>query len=250
VTLVNTAHKPGTGGPAGDSGSINATTLGLDATGDITVVAYGPDDCSKVAFTSAAIAASGDGSYGGDGTAFQFQPAAPGQYVFVAAYAGDSPNTKAIAAAACSAAPSSEKVTVRTIPTQISTSPSYFPQDSATITSSVTGNNLAANGTVTFSLYQDTAGPVTALTNCQAAGTTGRVYGPEAVLTGVAAHSATVGTNNTTYRIGDGRTYYWLVTYAPPAGDTAHTGIQSNCVENIAATLGADAGPGTAFPAP
>ena len=142
-------------------------------------------------------------------------------------------------------------MTVRTIPTEIATTPSYFPQDSATITSSVAGNNLAANGTVTFSLYGATTGPVSsALANCQAGGTTGRVYGPEAVLTGAAAHSQTVGTNNTTTRISTSGTYYWLVTYATPAGDTAHTGSQSNCVENINATLTGDAGPGTIFPTP
>jgi hypothetical protein len=250
VTLANTAHKPGTGGPVGDDGSINPTTLGGDATGAITVVAYGPDSCTTVAFTSGAITAAGNGSYGGTGTAFEFTPSAPGQYVFVAAYAGDLPNTLAILAAACADAPATEKVTVRTIPTQIATTPSYFPQDSATITSSVAGNNLAANGTVTFSLYGATAGPVTALANCQAAGSTGRVYGPVSILTGAAAHSVTVTTNNQTTRISTSGTYYWLVTYAPPAGDTAHTGSQSFCVENINATLTGDAGPGTIFPTP
>ena len=59
VTLSNTAHKKGTGGPAGSTdGSINPATLGGDATGNINVIAYGPDSCSTVAFTSGAIAAS------------------------------------------------------------------------------------------------------------------------------------------------------------------------------------------------
>ena len=48
VTLSGTAHEPGTGGPTGDSGSINPTTLGGDATGDIIVKAYGPDTCSRL----------------------------------------------------------------------------------------------------------------------------------------------------------------------------------------------------------
>jgi hypothetical protein len=250
ATLANTAHKPGTGGPAGADGSINPATLGGDATGDITLTAYGPDSCSTIAYGPVSIAASGDGNYGGTATTFEFTPAAPGQYVFVTSYAGDSPNTLGVPATACSGQPAAEKVTVRTIPTEIATTPSYFPQDSATINSSVAGNNLAANGTVTFSLYGATAGPVTALANCQAGGTTGRVYGPEAVSTGAAAHSVTVGTNNTTTRISTSGKYYWLVTYATPAGDTAHTGSQSNCVENIDATLTGDAGPGTIFPTP
>ena len=245
VTLANTAHKPGTGGPAAGGGSINPTTLGGDATGNITLTAFGPDSCTTVAYGPVSIAASGNGDTGGAGTTFEFTPSSPGEYVFVASYAGDLPNTLGVAATACASQPSNEKVTVRTIPTEITTAPSYFPQDSATVTSSVLGNDLPANGTVTFSLY-GAAGGNTALENCTAAGATGLVFGPDAHLTGAAAHSATVATNNTTFRVSATGTFYWLVTYAP--GDTAHTGIQSNCTENINATITGDNGPGTAFP--
>ncbi len=241
VTLSGTAHKPGTGGPAGSNGTINPTTFGGDATGNITVVAYGPDSCSTVAFTSGAIAASGDGTY--TGATFTFTPSAPGQYIFVAAYAGDSPNTLDIPATACSAAPEIEKVTVRTIPTTISTGPTWVPNDSATVTSSVVGNNLPADGTITFSLYRD-AGGNTAQANCLAGGTTGREY-TKGFLTGAAAHSVTKASDNATSYSAD-LTLYWLVTYAP--GDTAHTGIQSQCVEAIAVDVTGDSGPGTAFP--
>ena len=243
VTLSGTAHKPGTGGPAGDDGSINPTTLGGDATGNIIVKAYGPDDCSALAFTSSAIAASGDGTYGGAGTAFEFTPSAPGQYIFVASYAGDSPNTKDIAATACSAAPNAEKVTVRTIPTEITTGPTWVPNDSATVTSSVALNNLPADGTITFSLYRD-AGGNTAAENCALGGSTGREY-TKSFLTGAAAHSVTKASDNTKSYSVD-LLLYWLVTYDP--GDTAHTGIQSQCVEAIDVNVTGDAGPGTAFP--
>ena len=246
VTLSGTANKVGTDG-VGPGGTINATRGGV-ATGDISLTAYGPDSCSTVAFTTTAttaIAASGDTTVGGAGTNFEFTPLAPGQYVFVASYAGDPVNTLGIAAGTCAGAPGSEKVTVRTIPTTITTAPSYFPQDSATITSSVTGNNLPANGTVTFKLY-GAAGGFTAAQNCATGGATGLVYSPAGISTGVAAHSMTVGTTNTTFRVSATGTFYWLVTYAP--GDTAHTGSQSNCVENINATITGDNGPGTAFP--
>jgi len=243
VSLSGTAHKPGTGGPTGSNGSINPTAFGADATGDIIVKAYGPDSCSTVAFTSNAIAASGDGTYGGAGSAFEFTPSAPGQYIFVASYAGDLPNTLNIAASACSAAPEAEKVTVQQIPSQISTGPTWVPNDSATVTSSVTGNNLPANGTITFSLYGPTTGK-TASENCLAGGTTGRLYN-KGFSTGVAAHSQNASSDNATSFSTD-ETLYWLVTYAP--GDTAHTGRQSQCTEAIAVDVTGDAGPGTLFP--
>jgi hypothetical protein len=233
VTLSGTAHEPGTGGPTGSDGSINPTTLGGDATGNIVVTAYGPDSCTTSAFTSSAIAASGDGTYGGAGTAFEFTPTAPGQYVFVASYAGDLPNTKAIAASACSDAPSSEKVTVRQIPTSLITKQSWYPNDTATITSSVSGDNLGANGTVVFTLY-DTA-------TCS-----GNVLYKQTI-TGVGgAHSVEVGTSNpgggdtgttsykeaTAYADAADSTvgpYSWKVVYTPAAADTAHLGRQSSC---------------------
>jgi hypothetical protein len=246
VTLSGTAHEQGTGGPSGSDGSINPTTLGGDATGDIVVKAYGPDSCSTVAFTSNAISASGDGTYGGAGTAFEFQPSAPGQYIFVASYAGDLPNTKGIAASACSAAPDAEKVTVRQIPTTISTTQKVYPQDAATIASSVSGNLLPAGGTVTFSLYGGGANDAANLANCQAAGATGRIYTRSFSTNATPAHSEAFATDNTTVSVGDNETVYWLVTYA--TGDTAHTGRQSNCAESTQTVFVNDSGDGTVFP--
>jgi hypothetical protein len=210
VTLSGTAHKPGTGGPAGSNGSINPTTFGGDATGNITVTAFGPDSCSTVAFTSGPIAASGDGTYGGAGTAFQFIPDAPGQYIFVASYAGDLPNTLNIPASACSAAPDAEKVTVRQVTPILSTKQFVYPQDKAKITCSPASDcsisgagNLS--GTVAFKLY-DT------LANCQANGETGLLFGPQSfAISGAAPQTAT--TNNTSAAVTAGTTVYWRVTY-------------------------------------
>src|SRR5262249_10158421 len=101
--LSNTAHKPGTGGPAGSTdGSINPATPGDDAAGNISLTVFGPNSCAAadVAYGPATITASGDNTapgYGGPGTAFEFTPAKPGEYVFVVSYAGDSPNTLGVA---------------------------------------------------------------------------------------------------------------------------------------------------------
>ncbi|MCI0582591.1 MAG: hypothetical protein L0227_06795 [Chloroflexi bacterium] len=242
VNLTGTAHKPGTGGPAGSNGSINPTTLGGDATGNIIVKAYGPDSCTTVAFTSGAIAASGDGTYGGASTAFEFTPTAPGQYVFVASYAGDSPNTLAISEGTCASAPEAEKVTVRQIPTEIKTKQSWFPNDTALISSTI--GNLGAGGTVEFSLYDNAT--------CSGAAS----YSETKSITG-GAPTETVSTNNTTFNIltayADAAdsvvSYSWKVVYTPAAGDTAHTGIQSSChAEHFSITYTNSNGPGSDLP--
>jgi hypothetical protein len=240
VTPTGTANRPGTDG-VGPGGTINATRGGVD-TALITLTAYGPDSCTTVAYGPVTLAANGDNAVGGAGTTFEFTPAAPGQYVFVASLAADSPNTLGVSATACASQPSNEKVTVQQIPSEIATTPSYFPQDSATVTSSVTGNNLPAGGTLIFRLYNSSA-------NCLLHGTTvgqGGLLYAETVTLGAAAHSQTGATNNTTARVSSTGSVWWRVTYA--TGDTAHTGRQSDCVENINATITGDSGPGTLFP--
>jgi len=242
ATIGNTANQPGT--PV-----INPIAAGGKAGGTITFFLYGPDQCTTLAsgFPAAGItvSVSGDGTYG----PVQYTPTAPGQYNWVANYSGDLPNTLAQNGAACGTDPN-EAVTVRQIPTEISTAQKTYPQDSATITSSVAGDNLPSGGTVIFRLY-GAAGANTALQNCQAQGDTlgtgGLVY--KQTITGVGgSHSVTVNTNNSTFSVdaSTNGTYYWRVTYA--TGDTAHTGRQSNCLENVVLTFADDSGPGTVFP--
>jgi len=271
VTVTNTAHEPGSGGPTGSdtingfSATINAVTLGAKAVGTLTVEAYGPDSClasARVLNVTVTLGANNippvtnATNYGGPLSAFEFTPAAPGQYVFVASYSGDLPNTLgagAIGPTACANAPASEKVTVRTIPTGITTTPRAYPNDSATITSSVASDNLAAGGTIVFKLFQSTNG-ATASQNCQANTGTGLLYTqPFTNQPSAAAHSVTVSTTNYPSNAGAiavnaADTLYWRVTYQPPAGDSAHTGVQSACVENNGLTFTAEAGPGTSFP--
>ena len=250
ATLTGTAHKPGTGGPAGDSGSIgtiaNPTTPGGDATGKITFTLYHQNadgSCGAQATGTGTngqtVDVSGDGTYG----PVSFTPDAPGTYVWGASYPGDSPNTSAADTSSCS--DTAEDVVVSQIPTNIKTKQSWYPNDTATITSSVATDNLAAGGTVAFKLY-DTA-------DC-----TGAVkFSENKTLTG-GSNSEEVSTNNTTFNIttnyGDGTDattgrYSWEVVYTPAASDTAHTGKQSSCdAEHFNTTYTNDPGPGTNLP--
>ena len=92
------------------------------------------------------------------------------------------------------------------IPTTISTAQYAYPNDSATVSSTVASKNLPAGGTVVFSLY-DT------LANCQTGGATGRLY-TQTVNNVGGQHSVTVGTTNTTVSVNTNTTVYWKVTYA------------------------------------
>jgi hypothetical protein len=249
VTLAGTANQEGTDG-VGPGGTIDATRGG-GAGGTISVTVFGPDSCSTVAHGPITLNVNGNGNYGGVGSTLEFTPTAPGEYIFVASYSGDAPNTLGVAATACASQPAAEKVTVRQIPTEISTAQKVFPNDSATITSSVTGDNLPNNGTVIFRLYGPTNGgdPKTALQNCLAhgdsVGSGGLLYKETKTSVG-GTHSVTVGTSNTSVAVDASATYYWRVTYA--TGDSAHTGRQSDCVENTVLTFNNDAGTGTLFP--
>jgi hypothetical protein len=251
ATLTGTAHRPGTGGPSGSTdGSINPATPGGDAQGTITFTLYkdtpGPNNCSVLATGTGTnpqtVSVNGDGTYG----PVSFTPDAPGLYHWVASYGGDPPNTLASDASAC--LDENEDVVVRRIDTAISTTQRVLPQDSATITSAVAGENLPAGGTVIFRLYGPTDGS-TALANCLAHGDT---VGQGGLLfkesdTGVGgSESVTTSTNNTDVFVSDSVTVYWRVTYDP--NDAAFTGRQSDCIENTVTTFNNDAGPGTLFP--
>src|SRR5439155_18377075 len=93
-----------------------------------------------------------------------------GVFHWKAVYSGNNPNTvETHHNTDCT--DTGEDVTLQQIPTTISTTQKVIPQDSATITSSVNGDNIPAGETVTFYLYAgDTA--ANNLANCQAHGTT------------------------------------------------------------------------------
>ncbi|EWT00075.1 hypothetical protein N865_18020 [Intrasporangium oryzae NRRL B-24470] len=235
ATLSNTADHQGSGGK-GTDGSIDPTTGGGKAGGTITFTLL-KDDCSTPATGTGtnpqSVNVSGDNTYG----PVSFTPDAPGTYHWVASYSGDSPNTlKTDHNTACN--DTNEDVVVRQIPTSISTAQKAYPNDSATISSTVAGDNLPSGGKVDFVLY-DT------LANCQAGGATGKLY-TEPTITVGGQNSVTVGTSNTSVAVSTNTTVYWKVTYAP--GDQAHTGRQSACAESTQFTFVNDSGPGTLYP--
>jgi hypothetical protein len=265
ATLTGVAKEPGsngaTNGGDADWPSINATNGAY--VGTIGFTLKGPDNptatpavCSTTnatAFTGETTTfpinktVTGNGTY----TGVSFIPGAPGQYHWVAVYshtAATTNNSGLPVTHNANCSNTDEDVIVRQIPTSISTAQKVFPQDSATLTSSISGNALPAGGTVIFRLYQATAGGNTALQNCQAHGSTvgsgGLIYTRSFTTAG--GTSETLTTDNTTVSVNASGTYYWYVTYAP--GDTAHTGRQSNCSESTALTFTNDSGPGTVFP--
>ncbi len=177
----------------------------------------------------------GNGTYG----PVSFTPDAPGTYHWVASYDGDLPNTlSATHNATCNTA--AESVVVQQIPTEISTTQRAYPNDSATITSSVGTDSLPATGTVIFRLYDNST-----CTDADDVVGGGLLYKETKTSVG-GANQVTVATNNTTVAVSTNTTVYWKVTYA--TGDTAHTGRQSNCTENTSFQFVNDAGPGTLFP--
>jgi hypothetical protein len=239
ATLTGTANAPGS--------PIISGPLGAAAGGTITFTLYGPDSCTRLATGTGTnpqtVAVSGDNTYG----PVSFTPDAPGVYNWKASYSGDSPNTNATPTVNATCTDVNEDVTVRQIPTLITTTQKAYPQDSATITSSVSGDNLGTGGTVVFTLYGPTSGLTTALQNCTANGATGLLYTETSLNVG-GAHSVTVGTNNTTAAVATNDTFYWRVTYQPASTDTVHTGRQSVCIENITTAFVNDSGPGTVYP--
>jgi len=242
AVLTNTANHQGSGGPAGSTDlSINPAVASSPAGGSITFTLY-KNDCTTLATGTGTNPQTvspviGDGSYG----PVSFTPDAPGTYHWVVSYSGDSPNTIGTFHDATCADPA-EAVVVRQIPTEIKTRQGWIPNDTATITSTI--GNLAAGGTVAFSLYA----------NANCAG--GALFSQTVSVPG-GAPSAEVSTTNTTpistaYTDPAGSVkapFSWKIVYTPGAADTAHTGKQSACgAENFSITYTNDPGPGTALP--
>jgi hypothetical protein len=237
ISLTNTADTPGTDG-IGPGGTINATNR-QPANGTISFTAFGPDNCTTVAH-SGTITVSGDNTaYGGPGSSTEFTPAAPGVYTYVASYSGDSPNTLGVPTTACPDPTGTEVVTVRQIPTSILTDQWVYPNDSATVSSTVANRELPTGGEIVFKLYDTVA-------NCEANGSTGLLGTFTDSTVGGGGAGNTARTNNTTVEVQADATVAWRVTYDPK--NSAFTGRQSACVERTAVDFTDDPGPGTLFP--
>jgi hypothetical protein len=200
ATLTNTAHDPGTGGPAGSTdGSINPATLGNDADGTITFTLYKDNACTVLATGTGTnpqtVPVTGDGTYG----PVSFTPDAPGTYHWVASYSGDLPNTLASGPSAC--LDENEDVVV-VGESALATAQDWLPNDTATVTGPT---NL--NGTLTFQLYTGDNCGVTS-----GAAVAGQFY--SFTLTN-APSPAVRNTTNTTFKVTTANegAYSWLVHY-------------------------------------
>jgi hypothetical protein len=210
AALSGTAYQPA-------SPVINLTgDHGAAAGGSITFKLYGPDNCTTVAYTSTAVAVSGDGNY--STPAGQFTPTAAGTYHWVAAYTGSSPNTLGgTHNGSCNVA--AEDVTVTTVASSLSSAQAWVPNDSVTI-SAPAGGSLA--GTVSFDLYANGTCTGTAIYS-----TTQSVSG---------SSPRTVSTSNTTAQTAAGpTTFSWKVSY--DSTNAAQRDIPASCHETSALTI-------------
>jgi hypothetical protein len=157
-------------------------------------------------------------------------PLTPGKYCFRATWPGD---VNYVGAKEFDG--EAECFNVLVIATAISTTQSFFPNDSATV-STADNSDLPAGGSVVFSLYNS-------LANCQAGGTTGRILTESRPIVG-GAPSETVATTNTTISVPPGTTLFWNVSYT--TNSASYEGRQSVCTENTTLTITNDPGPGTA----
>jgi hypothetical protein len=200
---------------------INTTgASGTAAGGTITFELYGPSssDCGVLAYTSATVAVSGNGTY--NTPAPQFVPTQAGDYHWVAVYSGDSPNTNGVTHnAACK--DTNEDVTVTTVPSSMTTAQRWVPNDSATITAPSGTGNLA--GAVHFKLYPTSDCTGTAL------------YGTG--VNGVAVSGGspqTVSTSNTS-AVTAGGSFSWSVSY--DSTNPAQRDIPASCHETSSLTI-------------
>ena len=210
ATLSNTANKPG-------SPVINPTTAGGPAVGSITFTLFGPDNCTTVAFTSAAVPVSGNNTYG----PVSFTPTAPGTYHWAASYTGDPPNTlPATHNLDCS--DTGEDVVVVSLKTHMTSAQSFIPNDSATVSSDAGDGNLA--GSVKFELFESSDCTGTA------------IYSPPPVNVS-GASPQTVSTTNTTVST-TAANVSWRVTYT--STNPAQRSIPATCLEKTALTIDND----------
>lgn len=244
ATITGLAKEPGNNGSNTTYPTIGANN-GIFV-GKIVFSLVGPGDCTTIPsgfvnIDQAILSTAGNGTYGPVGFVVD-TPNTPGVYHWKAQYQTVvvAVNNSSTSTHNATCTDTDEDVTVAQIPTQISTSPFTFPQDTASVKANT--GNLPQGGTIEFKLYNSSA-------NCTANTATGLLYseskaGPANSTT--AEH--TVSTNNTTFSVNassanDNVTLYWRVTYTP--GGSAHTGRSSTCVESTLMDHTAHAYPGS-----
>ncbi len=203
--LTTTATASATvGDPISDTAHLSSTGT---PTGTITFHLYSDANCTNEVNTGLQpVTVNGNGDYNSG----NYTPTAPGTYYWTASYSGDA--THDPASTACGDA--NESSVVSKAAASITSSQSFYPNDSATVSANAGGT---PTGSVKFTLYDG-------------AGCTGNVlYDPAAVnLSG-----GTASTNNTSVAVSSSKTVYWKVEYS---GDTSHNAA-SSCVENTQLTI-------------
>jgi hypothetical protein len=194
---------------------INLTgTAGAAAGGTVTFTLLGPDNCSTVAYTSSAVTVTGNGSVSTPNP--QFRPTAAGTYHWSAVYSGNAPNNNGTDHNT-SCTDSAEDVVVTTVPSSLTSTQTWVPNDSVTV-SATAGGDLA--GTVSFALYP----------SADCSGTA--VYTVDRPVSG--SSPQTVGTANATPVSATG-TFSWQVSY-----DSTNPGqrdIPASCQETTSITI-------------
>ena len=184
------------------------------------------NDCT--ADTNGTAAGTGLSLTSGSATSSTVQFNSPGTFYWKAFFTGSGLTNSS--ASACG----DEILTVQQVNTAISTSPFFYPNDSATVTAPNGGGN--PTGSVKFRLY-DTAANCTAATPSDTVGQGGLLYRQAPQNLPVSA-PFTVSTSNTTVAVNTTTTVWWLVEFT--STNSAQIGRNSVCVENIAATLTGD----------
>ncbi|MEO6019127.1 MAG: hemagglutinin [Knoellia sp.] len=194
---------------------INLTnTAGAAAGGTITFKLYGPDNCTSVAYTSGAVAVSGNAAY--NSPAPQFVPALAGTYHWVAVYSGNLPNNNGTTHNA-TCGDTNETVIVQTVPSSLTSAQSFIPNDSVTVSATAGGT---MTGNVAFAVYE----------SADCSGTA--IYSVTKPVNGASAQ--TVSTSNTTVST-TASTISWKVSYNSTNG--SQRDIAASCHESTTLTI-------------
>jgi hypothetical protein len=194
---------------------INLTGAGgAAAGGTVTFTLYGPNDCSTVAYTSAAVAVSGNGTYNTPNP--QFTPTAAGTYHWAASYSGNSPNNNATTHNTACDDPN-EDVIITTVPSSLTSAQTWVPSDSVTVSATAGG---AMAGTVSFEFF--TNGTCTG-SNAFSATKTVSGASPQTVTSGNAPAQTVTGS------------FSWRVSY--DCTNPGERDIGASCLETSALTV-------------
>ncbi len=217
--LVTTASASGAvGGTVSDIATLSG---GVNPTGTITFVLFGPNNatCTGAPIFTSTVTVTGNGNY----PSGPFTVTAPGTYSFQASYSGDA-NNGAIALTACGAP--GENVTVAKATPAIVTNASPSVPAGGTITDTATlSGGVTPTGTITFTLF----GP-------NNAGCTGASIFTSTKT--VAGNGNYTSDPFTTSAVG---TYRWIAAYSGDANNVAVTSGCNDANESVVVTPAAPA---------